>query len=222
MSLNEKYNVFPPPSSQLSYLLTGALAGFSTLPIEYTWQRFSSPKLASSLRLVLRNAPPTIYRGAIRFYTFDLTRHNLSHHLSLPVSLTGALSGAAGGFAEVCAQSLVNRHVLRAANLATQSARLFLCFGSYTYLSTSLSPEQLPPKPFWKCWLMGAAAGGLGSGIVARLEEVKMGTLWRVAVPRGAVTIGTVIAVQVSSCAELSQWGPIRELNCTPSQDGFE
>ena len=53
---------------------------------------------------------------------------------------------------------------------------------------------------------MGAVAGGLGSGIVAnRMEGVTGRALWVTAVPKGALVIGTVIAVQVTSCATLLQ-----------------
>lgn len=47
---------------------------------------------------------------------------------------------------------------------------------------------------------MGAAAGGVGSGIIAIAEGVRGRALWRGAVPKGMISIGTVIAVQVTSC----------------------
>lgn len=46
---------------------------------------------------------------------------------------------------------------------------------------------------------MGMAAGAVGSGIVARLIGITGPALWLNAVPRGAITIGTVIAVQATS-----------------------
>ena len=53
---------------------------------------------------------------------------------------------------------------------------------------------------------MGAVAGGLGSGTVAnRMEGVTGRALRPTAVPKGALVIGTVIAVQVTSCAALLQ-----------------
>lgn len=119
----------------------------------------------------------------------------------LPVAIKGGLSGAMGGLAEICAQSLSRKKLPDMAGLTKQSAKLFFCFGTYTFLSTTLSPQKLPPKPFWYCWLMGATAGGLGSVIVARAEGVTGAALWRVAVPKGALTVGTVIAVQVTTCA---------------------
>ena len=94
------------------------------------------------------------------------------------------------------------------AGLANQTAKLFFCFGTYTYLSTKLFPEQQPPKPFWKCWLMGALAGGLGSGIAAGAEGIRGSALWRSAMPKGAIMIGTVIAVQVTSCAAILPLNP--------------
>jgi len=71
------------------------------------------------------------------------------------------------------------------------------------HLSATFAGEELPPRPFWFCWLLGAAAGGFGSGVVARAEGVRGRSLWRRAVPKGALVVGTVIAVQVTSCADL-------------------
>lgn len=56
---------------------------------------------------------------------------------------------------------------------------------------------------------MGVTAGAVGSGIVVALQGVGGRRLWAAAVPRGAVTIGTVIAVQVTSCDML-----LRALDC--------
>ncbi|KAF6218479.1 hypothetical protein HO133_005828 [Letharia lupina] len=186
----------PPPSSQGIFFLTGALAGATTIPIESLWQRLVL-RAPGSLPL-LGWAP--IYRGGVRFWTFDLARYRVER-LPIPVAIKGGLSGAAGGLAEVCVQSLFRNKLPDMASLTSQSGKMFCCFGTYTFLSTTLSPEQLPPKPFWYCWLIGATAGGLGSGIIARAEGVTGSALWRVAVPKGALTIGTVIAVQVTTCA---------------------
>jgi len=70
-------------------------------------------------------------------------------------------------------------------------------------LSTTFAAEQLPPRPFWFCWLVGAAAGGFGSGVVARAEGVRGRSIWPRAVPKCALVVGTVIAMQVTSCADL-------------------
>ncbi|KAI5195282.1 hypothetical protein E4T38_09154 [Aureobasidium subglaciale] len=153
------------------------------------------PKLPS-----ISAATPLVLRAGIRFWTFDQTRHLLAP-LHLPVWLIGGLGGAAGGFNEVLLHSLVQSRKLPSATaLGAQTLRLFLCFGTFTYLSTSFS-DTLPPKPFWKCWLMGATAGATGSAIVAALEGTSGTALWGRAIPRGAATIGTVIAVHVTSCS---------------------
>lgn len=188
----------PPPSSQATFFLTGALAGATTVPIESLWQRLIY-RVPGSLPLF---AWTPIYRGGVRFWAFDLARYRVER-LPIPVAIKGGLSGAAGGLAEICAQSLFKKKLPDVASLTNQSAKLFLCFGTYTFLSTSLSPEQLPPKPFWYCWLLGTAAGGFGSGIIARTEGVAGPALWKGAVPKGALTIGTVIAVQVTACASV-------------------
>ena len=198
------FSSLPPAYRQLTFAATGALAGACTIPIEVLGHHSSpssSRPLSSRIR-TLTTYGPLVYRAAVRFWIFDITKCQLNHP-TLSAWFKGGLSGAAGGFAEVCAHSLVHRKVPTATNLAVQSAKLFMCFGSYTWLSTTLSPDQLPPKPFWYCWLMGGAAGGLGSGIIARLEGVKGRALLSGPVLKGVTAIGTVIAVQVTSSAKV-------------------
>jgi hypothetical protein len=182
---------FPSPTRQLCFFSTGCLAGFASLPMAFL------PRIPS-----LMTATPPVLRAGVRFWTFDQTRHILAP-FHLPVSLTGGLGGAAGGFNEVLLHSLLQSRKLPAATvLGAQTLRLFLCFGTFTFLSTNFS-DTLPPKPFWKCWLMGATAGATGSAVVAALEGARGKALWGHAIPRGAATIGTVIAVHVTSCAAL-------------------
>ncbi|KAI4727077.1 hypothetical protein E4T49_05119 [Aureobasidium sp. EXF-10728] len=162
----------PSPTRQLCFFSTGCLAGLASLPMAFL------PKVP-----FIGTATPPVLRAGVRFWTFDQTRHILAP-FHLPVWLTGGLGGAAGGFNEVLLHSLVQSRKLPAATaLGAQTLRLFFCFGTYTFLSTTFS-ATLPPKPFWKCWLMGATAGATGSAVVAALE-------------------GTVIAVHVTSCAAL-------------------
>jgi hypothetical protein len=182
---------FPSPTRQLCFFSSGCLAGFASLPMAFL------PKVPS-----LMTATPPVIRAGVRFWTFDQTRHLLAP-FHLPMSLVGGLGGAAGGFNEVLLHSLVQARKLPAVTaLGAQTLRLFLCFGTFTFLSTTFS-DTLPPKPFWKCWLMGATAGATGSAVVAALEGARGKALWGHAIPRGAATIGTVIAVHVTSCAAL-------------------
>ena len=199
----------PPLQRQLVYTATGALAGAATLPIEILWSRFQrlDPHSARASKIFpsSRVAATTIGRASVRFWIFDHTRFQLRQHFPfLHHSITGGLSGAAGGFAEVCAESLVSArpHLPSLRALASQSARLFFCFGTYTGLSTALSPDELSPRPFLFCWALGAIAGGCGSGIVARFEGARGPHFWRNGVLKGSLVIGTVIAVQVTSCAD--------------------
>jgi len=200
--------LIPSPIRQAIYFATGALAGISTVPIELVLQRVYSDgakSTSSSPAVFARSHGPTLARRAgVRFWIFDIVKSQLNNPgvSWLPVWAKGGLGGAAGGLAEVCAESLVRRNIPTGKALMSQSSKLFFCFGSYTYLSTTLSNE-LPPKPFWYCWLMGAAAGGFGSGVIARVEGVRGRSLWQQAVPRGALIVGTIIAVQVTSCADL-------------------
>lgn len=186
----------PSPINQESYFLTGGLAGLATVPIELYYQR-----PASVVPFLRTAAAAPIYRTGVRFWSFTHVKHQLSG-TELPVWSIGGLGGAVGGFNEVCVQSFLNSKLPQPRALASQSAKLFFCFGTYTFLSTNLSKE-LPPKPFWWCWMMGVTAGGVGSGIVAAAEGIRGKSLWAVALPRGAITVGTVIAVQVTSCAAL-------------------
>ncbi|MCJ1405910.1 hypothetical protein MMC11_009141 [Xylographa trunciseda] len=194
----------PSLERQLTYLSTGALAGACTLGVELGWQRLASSTPRANMSFLQANGPTTIGRAGVRFWVFDITKSQMqaartfSH---LPSWTIGGLSGAAGGLAEICAESLFHRRLPTLAALASQGSKLFLCFGTYTFLSTTFS-DELPPRPFWYCWTMGATAGAIGSGIVARVEGVTGRQLWRGAVPKGALAIGTVIAVQVTSCAE--------------------
>lgn len=98
--------------------------------------------------------------------------------------------------------------------LAEQSARLTLCFGAYTALANGWKERkqekeqvhvELPAKPFWKCWGMGAAAGAFGSAVMWCVKEgVPDGSRrWKMlgaATGKGALVVGTVISVQVTSC----------------------
>jgi hypothetical protein len=127
------------------------------------------------------------------------------------------------------------------AALVEQSAKLFLCFGSYTYLASLWAEREakarekrslmtgkreeeveLPPTPFWKCWGYGALAGGFGSGLIWTAKEGIDGGKWYKdgkrgggiaggrwfkalggSMGKGALIIGTVISVQVTSCRML-------------------
>lgn len=145
----------PTSASQATFFATGCLAGASTIPIDRVWLR---PHPLTAPPALGATARPLIYRGGIRFWVFDLATYRVEP-LPVPVAVKGGVSGAVGGFAEVLAQAAVQRRRPSVKSLANQTAKLFLCFGTYTYLSTTLSPEQQPPKPLWKCWLMGAVAG---------------------------------------------------------------
>lgn len=194
---------FSPPSlsRQGTFFATGVLAGAASLPVEAVYisasQQFDHKAGIKHLR---SHVAPVLARTGIRFLSFDHVRTYSSHFLQLPTTLCGALGGAAGGLNEVILHSVVSNRRLPPLQAAlSQSGKLFLCFGTYTYLSTTFSRE-LPPKPFWKCWMMGATAGCVGSAITAAVEGAKGRALMSAAV-RGTFVIGTVISVQVTTCA---------------------
>jgi hypothetical protein len=207
-------NTLPSLTRQISHITTGALAGAATLPVEALWSQLQRQQTIGQGMPVSRLLPApavaktTVLRAGTRFWVFDMTRWQLNRYApTLPAPIVGGLSGAAGGFAEVCLESLVLRKTLPAhKTLSSQSAKLFFCFGMYTYLSRVVSPDVSPPRPFVLCWLLGAVAGGFGSGIVSRVEGVRGKELWRGPVPKGAMVIGTVISVFVTSCKGLLDW----------------
>jgi len=193
----------PLPSlpRQITFFATGVLAGAASLPVETAFLSLAQKQdYASSIRHLRSSFAPVLARTGVRFLSFDHVRTYSSHFLRLPTVLCGALGGAAGGFNEVILHSLVsNRRFPPLEAAASQSGKLFLCFGTYTYLSTTLS-HGLPPRPFWKCWLMGATAGSVGSAITAAVEGTR-GRSLMMATLRGSLVIGTVISVQVTACA---------------------
>jgi hypothetical protein len=188
----------PSVSRQATFFTTGVLAGAASLPVETAF--LSLAQKHDSIRHIRSSFAPVLARTGVRFLSFDHVRTYSSHFLQLPTVLCGALGGAAGGLNEVILHSLVsNRRLPLVRAAASQSGKLFLCFGTYTYLSTTLSRE-LPPRPFWKCWLMGATAGYVGSAIIAAVEGAR-GRSLMMATLRGSLVIGTVISVQVTTCA---------------------
>lgn len=146
------------------------------------------------------------FRVGARFWIFDITHRKLQP--SLPIPLAGGISGASGGAAEVLLHSLVVQRTLPSFHaVASHSGRLFLGFGTFTGLSSYLS-EEFPPRPFPLCWLLGAVAGAVGSGIGELLERRGNVSLrhWGRTTGTGAAVIATAIAVQVTSCAEVFKW----------------
>lgn len=201
--LNSPRNHFTPPSlsRQATFFATGALAGAASLPVEAAYISLAQESNhIAGIKHIRSSIAPVLARTGIRFLSFDHVRNYSSHYLQLPATLCGALGGAAGGLNEVVLHSVVSRRRLPPLHATlSQSGKLFLCFGTYTYLSTSLSRE-LPPRPFWKCWIMGATAGCVGSAITAAIEGANGKALLSASL-RGALVIGTVISVQVTSCA---------------------
>jgi hypothetical protein len=191
----------PSASRQATFFATGALAGAASLPVETVFLSFAQKHdYTASIKHIRSSFVPILARTGVRFLSFDHVRTYTSHFLQLPITLCGALGGAAGGLNEVILHSLVSKRQLPPLHAAlSQSGKLFFCFGSYTYLSTHLSRE-LPPRPFWKCWLMGATAGSVGSAIIATIEGAR-GKSLMAATLRGSLVIGTVISVQVTTCA---------------------
>lgn len=120
-----------------------------------------------------------------------------------------------GGFAEVVQRhtALADLHEkpsapLRASVLGPalleHGATLFLCFGAYTFLSTSWSPEKSPPSvPM--TFALGALAGAFGVPTVHAIKTRSLQGLGKLAAA-GGVRVGTVIGVQVQASAKILEY----------------
>jgi hypothetical protein len=208
------------PNRQFVFFTSGCLAGIATLPVEFLISRASVNSGKTSWRQHLPKgalAATTVFRAGVRFCIFDITRTILDRqvpriefsNIHTRTAFIGGLSGASGGFAEVFASSLVSGLVSGSprfptlGTLASQSTKLFFCFGTYTFISSTFSREYgLPPKPFPVALMMGATAGGVGSAILAAIEGAR-GLMLGSSALRGALVIGTVISVHVTTCAEM-------------------
>lgn len=212
------------PSRQILFFSTGSIAGVCSSSADYVFDRASSAVRGTAPRpfdVLIRSLLPHIVKPGIRFWGFDLAKSAIPP--DLPVSLRGGLAGAAGGvlemgFADICNQ--IKAESSGKSRSLTQSIRttllhagkLFLCFGSYTYLANTFS-KTLPPRPFRYCFSLGAIAGAFGTFVITPLEmysaskvPLRIGQVLKTAcirAPRGAVSIGTVISVQVTSSAWL-------------------
>lgn len=210
------------PSRQLIFFVTGSVAGVASASASFAFEKLISFYGKSSTKgyaSFTTGLPQHIIKPGIRFWAFDIARESLPY--GMPVSLKGGLAGAAGGCMEMIytqVQNVLTAKVnAKSPKLSTavtstllHSSKLFLCFGSYTYLANSFS-EMLPPKPFAYCLFLGALAGSFGTtlitpfelwfakpaGTVLSLRKTISTALRRT--PRGAVAVGTVIAVQVTS-----------------------
>lgn len=212
-TLNDPYspqnlNTIPTLHRSTIYIVTGSFAGACTIPVSALLARSTSVPILSP---ILRTAP--------RFWTFDVTRNILPS--SLPAPLIGGLSGAAGGAVEVVSHALVANKLLPSFHaLASHSGRLFLGFGTFTGLSRYVS-EEFPPRLFAFCWVLGAVAGAVGTGVgtwVERRGRVGVRELVR-ATGVGAAVVGTVISVQVMSCAAVLEWAEGRRVRGRGRED---
>lgn len=190
----------PSPSRQAAYFASGALAGlcgptalqvFTTLT---TIHRLPNPKNLKPLLL-----SPGLPKAGLRFWTVDQVRARTAH--TLHASLGSTLGGAAAGFLEESLHALGCGKRPVARTVISQTLRLGVCFGIVTHLGTRLTPDSRQPRPFWWYWGLGAVAGAVGNGLASGVVDGVRGRGLVLAVPRGAVLMGTVVSVQVTSCA---------------------
>jgi hypothetical protein len=152
----------------------------------------------------------------MRFLVFDLCRDSLKSQEKIHPTLRGALSGCAGGIAETLQSHLFTSLIARNKSffsnithnlgpaLLSHGSTLFLCFGGYTFLSTTFLPSQTPPPPPL-CFFLGGLAGAFGVPVV---HTIKSGRLRGAAMASvtGFVRVGTVIGCQVISSAKIIEW----------------
>ena len=243
----DSYSPFniPSPVRQAIFFLSGTLAGCTALPTSFLYSPTSSqprPAFSSYLRA---NAAPTLLRTGIRFWVFDLVRLNLPASWfddanPPPAWQVGAIGGAYGGAMEVLVANAIWRpkNIPRMENskvklpivrqglewlgattrpASIQGLRLFMCFGTYNYLTHKEGHNEQPLRHFWRNWGMAMIAGALGETAVGMVEQkvnkqvmLKKPTDWIRAgirhAGRGATIIGTVIAIQTTSSTAALRW----------------
>lgn len=212
----------PPLSRQRIFFFTGAIAGICSATADFAYDQIAACTRGTPARpssALIQSMIPHTIRPAIRFWGFDIARTVILPE-RLSAGLKGGLAGAVGGFLEM---ALANAHTALTSSkrlsmevaLRTtllHSCKLFLCFGSYTYLANTYS-ERLPPTPFSYCLFLGGLAGAFGTFVLTPLEMLSAAKVQlsprkvlqtaMTRAPRGAVGVGTVIAVQVTSSAWL-------------------
>jgi len=222
-STPKAYN--PSAAHQAIFAGTGALAGLASLPIECAWLSLQKSPSSKAVHLFLRGqAPAVIISTGVRFWGFNQIKEKINHDPTdtKPQWLTYSLGGAAGGIGETFAMHLPkdfrnlqagvtqNQAFLTdwliplGTKAARHAAKLSLCFGTFGYLSTTYS-ELTPLNSFWKCWAMGTCAGGVGTAVMGTIDRMLVKNPPLSAMPKGAMVIGTVISVQVTSAAALLQ-----------------
>lgn len=148
----------------------------------------------------------------MRFLAFDLFRDFSNDKISIP-ALRGGASGCIGGLAETLQAGVLSAVSTRSTeplrirtigpNLLSHGGTLFLCFGGYTFLSTTFYEKQPPPVP--ATFLLGALAGAFGVPTAAAVKNRSLKGFGSMAAT-GFVKVGTVIGVQVSSAPRLLDW----------------
>lgn len=203
---------------QLVYWTTGAAAGVGALLASSTASNISSAVFPAALV-----NPSTIRHAAagagMRFLAFDLCRDATKEKISTP-ALRGGIAGCVGGLAETMQGALLQaasgktatplRPAVLGPNLFWHGSTLFLCFGGYTFLSTSYQDKQ-PPSPFMTFFL-GSLAGAVGVPTVNAIKTRSLAGFAKNSAG-GFVKVGTVIGLQVQASARLLAYIEDKRLN---------
>lgn len=193
---------------QIVYWTTGAAAGVGALLASATASNISS----SVFPAALVNASTVRHAAAgagMRFLAFDLCRDATKDKISAP-ALRGGIAGCVGGLAETLQGAFLQavsgktssplRPSVLGPNLLWHGSTLFLCFGGYTFLSTTYQDKQ-PPSPFMTFFL-GAIAGSIGVPTVNAIKTRSLAGFAKNSAG-GSVKVGTVIGLQVQASARL-------------------
>jgi hypothetical protein len=190
---------------QSIYVGTGVVAGSSGIACDVAWNKLYSPKEYKIGAFLRANCATQLGRAAVRFWTFDQIRRTLQGNAYMPIWVIGGTSGAIAGFTEVLAEKLWQRTKPNPIILAKTFTAFFAGFGTFTYLSRTLS-EEMPPQPFWYCWLMGTCAGLSATVVFATFDRIRPMQLIKSGIlPKNMLVIGTTISVQVTGCAEVEK-----------------
>ena len=192
---------------QAVYWSTGACAGLaSQLAVSLSHRSF--PKVFPSTPINASTVRHATAGAGMRFLAFDLCRDAIQEPTKDFPSFRGAVSGCVGGLAETLQGAIVAtlstrslkplKPAVLAPSLLSHGSTLFLCFGSYTFFSTSLSKSQPPVAPL--CFFLGGLAGAFGVPAFHAFRRQSLSGCKNLAAT-GFVRVGMVIGCQVVSSA---------------------
>lgn len=214
----QKLSEAPLLEREAVYWTTGAAAGVGAL-VASSIASNVSPSVFPAAALSGSTIRHAAAGAGMRFLAFDLCRDATKDKISIP-ALRGGVAGCVGGLAETIQGALIQAVSSRSASplrpsilgpsLLSHGSTLFLCFGGYTFLSTSYQEKQ-PPSPLMTFFL-GALAGAIGIPTVNAVKN-RSTTGFLKNSAGGFVKVGTVIGLQIQASARLLEYLESRRLH---------